>query len=636
MNSQTKAYIGFVALVGAACLFHGLRSWHCADPEKFLSYLLLAALAASVKIRLPGVMGTVSLNFVFVLLGIAEFSLSENIVMGMLCAVVQIFLHAKHRPTMPQLAFNMGNTALGIHAVYSFSQEPLFHSGLMTAAMLFVANSVPLSVVIGLTEQKNPWSVWRESFMWTFPNYLAGAAAVWVVGELNHRLGWQAGAVLVPIIYVVHRSHRTWVERLEEARRSVEQQKAHAAEVAGLHRRTIETLALAVEAKDENTREHLARVETYALEVGKELGLEGDDLQALSAAALLHDIGKLAVPEYIIAKPGKLTPDEFDTMKTHTVVGGEIVERIRFPHGVGAMVRGHHEKWNGTGYPDGLAGEQIPIGARILGAVDCLDALTSDRQYRRALPPEKAIEIMQSESGKSYDPKVVEILVRRYKELDALSRNTERIEKLPVGVRVERGDAPAAGFEKTAETATRDLEALDRAVEGTVARSESERPNAEGALTDFITFASQCGSPDALLAGLKAALPGILPYDAMVIYRRRGHTLFPWSADGDGSGVLGSAHIPGGEGLSGWVAEHGKPIVNGNPDVEAAYLQDPVRFGKLQSALAVPLITEGGIRGVMSLYRRQTNAFTGGNLATLTALGSVVATALEEASRSRT
>jgi len=632
MNLRTKAYIGLIVAAGMLSLNHGWQAWSCADPAKFLSYLLLAVTASGIKIRLPAAFGTISLNFIFMLLGIAEFSLGESLVMGCFCAIVQSYFYAKKRPTRIQVAFNVANIAISIRISYLVHHTPGFDSGLLTAAAFFAVNTVLVAIVIALTESRNPWQVWCAASLWTFPNYLVGAAAVWVVGLLNHRLGWQAGALLLPIIYVVHRSHRSYIDRLEEARRSAEQEAVHAVEMSGLHRRTIETLALAVEAKDQTTRDHLERVETYALEVGKDLGLGKKELEALSAAALLHDIGKLSVPEYIIAKPGKLTPDEFDTMKTHTVVGGEIVDRIRFPNGVGAMVRGHHERWNGTGYPDGLAGEQIPIGARILAAVDCLDALTSDRQYRRAMPLPEAIAIVKAESGRSFDPAVVEILLRRHEELDAMSRISGRIAKLPVGVRVERGDAPATGFEKTAgtaasaETTAKDLETLKQKL----ARKDKCALSEQNALTEFVAFTATCDTPQRLLAALRGALPGIVPYDAMVIYGRRGHFLRPCCSDGDDAGLFGSAEIPAGEGLSGWVAEHGKPIVNGNPDVEPAWLKDPDRFGQLRSALAIPIINESGIRGVLSLYRRENNAFTGANLATLTALSSVVAGALEE------
>ena len=120
---------------------------------------------------------------------------------------------------------------------------------------------------------------------------------------------------------------------------------------------------------------------------------------------MLHDIGKLAVPEHIISKPGKLTPEEFEKMKIHPIVGAEILEQVDFPYPVVPIVRAHHEKWDGSGYPDGLAGEDIPIGARILAAVDCLDALASDRQYRKALPLDEAMAKVVAEAGKSFDPR---------------------------------------------------------------------------------------------------------------------------------------------------------------------------------------------------------------------------------------
>src|SRR5262249_36301102 len=146
------------------------------------------------------------------------------------------------------------------------------------------------------------------------------------------------------------------------------------------------------------------------------------EMEALRAAALLHDIGKLAVPEHIIAKPGRLTREEFEKMKIHPIVGAEILERVKFPYPVVPIVRSHHERWDGTGYPHGLAGEQIPIGARILSAVDCLDALASDRVYRKAIPLEEAMRWVAEQAGKAYDPNVVDVLQKNYQRLEELVR----------------------------------------------------------------------------------------------------------------------------------------------------------------------------------------------------------------------
>ena len=247
----------------------------------------------------------------------------------------------------------------------------------------------------------------------------------------------------------MYRSYRLYLGKLET-------EKRHAEKLSSLHLRTIEALALAIEAKDETTGEHLQRVRVYAMELAKELGLSEDETEALRAASVLHDIGKLAVPEHIISKPGKLTPEEFEKMKIHPIVGAEILEQVDFPYPVVPIVRAHHEKWDGSGYPNGLAGEAIPIGARILAAVDCLDALASDRQYRKALPLDDAMAKVVSEAGTSFDPKVVAILQRRYVELEKLA-NEQPLQappKLSTDIKVERGLAPDAGFAESAEPAS--------------------------------------------------------------------------------------------------------------------------------------------------------------------------------------
>jgi putative nucleotidyltransferase with HDIG domain len=615
MNTRVSiAYIGLIVTSGLAIVAHGFWTWQSDNPGKFLSYLLIALAASGMKIRLPSVEGTMSVNFVFLLFGISQFSLGETLLMGSGAALVQSVFHAKTRPTAVKLAFNFGSLACAIETAWMFQHSLGINSGLITAAAFFVANTVSVTIIIALTEHKSAWTVWRDSYLWSFPNYLVGAAVVWMMGETGKLLGWQAALFLFPVLYFIYRSHRLYVERLEEAKRRADQEAQHALEVAAMHRRTIETLALAVEAKDQTTHDHLERVETYAVAVGKEMGFGENEVEALRAAALLHDIGKLAVPEYIIAKPGKLTQEEFAQMKTHTVVGAEIVERMRFPYEVAPLVRGHHEKWDGSGYPDGLAGERIPIGARILAAVDCLDALSSDRQYRRAMPLSDSMEVIRSEAGKSFDPRVVEILSRRYIELDALVRSAARIEKLPIGVPVSRGEAPAAGFEKiaTCETVANDLSAIDRAVRN----SGSVRQPIE--LTARIAASI---SREAALSSLGASLRELVSCDAIVVYCRFGQKLRPVLSDSREFALLISTEIEVGEGLSGWVAENGKAIVNGNPAVEPGYVQDPSRFSVLHSAVAVPLFARSGIVGVLSLYRRNYDAFTSEDLAMVTLLG---------------
>src|SRR5213079_2230354 len=210
-------------------------------------------------------------------------------------------------------------------------------------------------------------------------SYFLGGALVWMFSQTSGPFGWQIGLLAIPAMYLIDHFYDSCLARLGP-------EGAHAEQMAALHLRTIEALALAIEAKDHTTHDHLRRVQVYALEVAKSLRLPPGEIEALRAASLLHDIGKLAVPEHIISKPGKLTREEFEKMKIHPVVGAEILERVRFPYPVVPIVRAHHEKWDGSGYPFGLKGTDIPIGARILSAVDFLDAMAADRQYRRAVP----------------------------------------------------------------------------------------------------------------------------------------------------------------------------------------------------------------------------------------------------------
>src|SRR5580698_6682484 len=433
------AFIAVMGLGALACFYIALSNWQSTDPVKFLSYLTVALLASSLKIKLPGINGTMSVNFLFILLGVLEMSFAETLVIGFAAVLVQSYWRSSNLKSI-HVVFNLSQLPVGTAAAYVAYQFVTTHGLhrsdplplLLVAITYFAFNTFAMATIIRLTEGKPVLKVWSECYFWSFPYYLVGAAIAGLVSFLNRHIGWQSSLLVLPPVYLMYRSYRLYLSKLEDETR-------HAEQVSNLHLRTIEALALAIEAKDHTTHDHLQRVQVYAIEVGKDLGLDEGQLEALRAAALLHDIGKLAVPEHIISKPGKLTREEFEKMKIHPVVGAEILERVRFPYPVTPIVRSHHEKWNGAGYPDGLKGEDIPIGARILAAVDCLDALASDRQYRRALPLDEAMQKVVSESGISFDPKVVTVLHRRYIELESMAQ-VQQVEKakLSTDLKIER------------------------------------------------------------------------------------------------------------------------------------------------------------------------------------------------------
>jgi putative nucleotidyltransferase with HDIG domain len=245
--------------------------------------------------------------------------------------------------------------------------------------------------------------------MWLSLNYFGGASLASLLVVYTQDIDLTYLGLIVPLLLVMYLTFKTSMARLEDA-------KQHLAQMNTLYLSTIETLAMAIDAKDQVTHGHIRRVQIYASGLAKAMGMKTEaEVQAIEAAALLHDMGKLAIPEHILNKPGKLTPAEFEKMKRHASIGAEILSAIDFPYPVVPIVRHHHESWNGSGYPDGLSGTDIPLGARVLSVVDCYDALTSDRPYRPELPDEEALQILRDRSGSMYDPEVVETFIRIHK-----------------------------------------------------------------------------------------------------------------------------------------------------------------------------------------------------------------------------
>jgi len=626
LTTGAQLFIGLVVIVGTAVLLYGAIHQTSKNIAEFICYMGIAVLASRLKVNLPGITGTMSVNFLFILLGILQLSFSETLILGCVSILVQCLY--PDRPNAIQVTFNICAGAFSTALAYVVYHHPVFNRVVesqplllgIAASTYFAANTGSIATVISLTEGKPIRKILVECYFWSFPYYLVGAGIAGGIGWFNTKFNWETSLLLVPAVYLIYRSYRLYLGKLEDEKRHVE-------EMANLHLRTIEALAVAIEAKDQTTHDHLQRVRVYAIEVAKELGVKDDELEALHAAALLHDIGKLAVPEHIISKPGRLTPEEFEKMKIHPVVGAEILQRVRFPYPVVPIVRAHHEKWDGSGYPFGLKGTEIPIGARILSAVDYLDALASDRQYRRALPLDDVMERLSGEAGKSFDPRVVDILKKRYLQLEKIAASQfgkEGNAQLSTGVKIERGLAPAAGFE---DASVKDLAGREATFLSSIAAARQEAQT-------LFELSQDLGASLSLgetLSVFSLKLRSLVPYDAIAIYVRRNDELVPEYVNGDNFRLFSSLRIPLGQGLSGWVAQNKKPIINGNPSVEPGYLNDPTKFSTLRSALAVPLEGVAGGIGVLALYRSERDAFTSDHLRILLAISSKMALAIENA-----
>jgi putative nucleotidyltransferase with HDIG domain len=279
------------------------------------------------------------------------------------------------------------------------------------AVLYFVGSSGLVAYAVALAKGGSAFKIWRNHFLWVSLNYFGGASVAALLVVYTRRFDWTALAVTVPLLLVLYLTFRSSLARVADA-------TSHLEELNALYLATVHTLAAAIDAKDQVTHGHIRRVQVYSEGLAQAVGIRDErQLKAIRTAAILHDTGKIAIPEAILNKPGPLDSTEFAVMKRHAAMGADIISSIRFPYPVEPIVRYHHENWDGSGYPDGLVGTEIPVGARILSVVDCFDALTSDRPYRPRLPDSEALAIIAKRRGSMYDPLIVDTFFKVFPTL---------------------------------------------------------------------------------------------------------------------------------------------------------------------------------------------------------------------------
>lgn len=622
MSKFAKLYLFAIILLGAGST-STLTNWQSSDPVRFGALLVVAMLASGLKIQLPGVTGTLSMNFLFILVGIVELSAPEVMALGLLSFLCQYLWRKKKPPTAIQLGFNLAVSAISIQCAtltfaYLYNRKNHFEFALCIAAaatVYFVSNTIPIAGIISLTENKRLFQIWRDCYFWAFPYYIAGGAVAFCIRLASAAAGWQSSMLVLPVVYFLYWSYQQYLKRLRAEMELAESRRKQAEEVSALHLRTIEALAMAIEAKDQTSNQHLERVQILAAELGRELGLSPSEMDALRAASLLHDVGKLAVPEHIISKPGRLTEEELAKVRIHPVVGAEILERVRFPYPVVPIVRHHHERWDGKGYPDGLAGEAIPIGARILAVVDCLDALATERQYRPALPPNEVIAELRRQAGKQLDPNIVRLLDKHLESMTAKANRPGQSQQRPLSDVI------------SPDTAGGKPHGHDFMTTIGAARQEAQ------VIFELLQTIGSSLSLDETLQAVRESLSKLIPYDTIVIWKKAGDHVEPVLSAGLDGPLFAKVRIPIGQGLSGWVLETRRSVLNGNPEVEPGYANNPSRLSTLRAALAVPLEGPTGLVGVLSLYHTNSDVYTRDHLRILLAIAAKVGATMENSNR---
>lgn len=492
------------------------------------------------------------------------------------------------------------------------------------ALVQYFLSTIATAAFIAIESGKLRLTLSRESLVWTSVTQVGGAASAalfyaWVQsGGIPYIF---FGGLIIAMVYLLYRFDE---QRVEEVRRAEAEKNRHIQEMAILHMNTIESLAIAIDAKDQTTHGHVRRTQIYATEMGKLLGVDESETQALLAGALLHDIGKLAVPEYILNKPGKLTESEFAKMKIHTTVGGDILKRVGFPYPVEDIVRYHHEKWDGTGYPKGLRGDAIPLVARIISVVDFYDATRCDRPYRKGMKREDSLGLLKKMAGTSFDPRIVDMFVSHVEALDKMIDAQDIQEQVASenlipenGARPDAGLAsdimgsPSddAGFRSITE-AQREVFALHE-----IAQTIGSSLN----MTDTVTLVSN-------------KLRAIVPFDTCIIFivdEKTGKAHATHVA-GEYIDTFARRRMNVGDGITGWVIANGRSMCNATPELDLVGVPEEI-VKEIRGVLVTPLIREDGAFGAITLYSKSIKSYTTEHVRLLESVSQHASSALNNA-----
>jgi putative nucleotidyltransferase with HDIG domain len=622
LSTAMRTYVTVIVLLGLATVTQSVIDI-LSDPKGW-SWILLALLtlvSGSATVRLPSLPATISVSETFVFTSVLLFGPAAGTLTVALDAFVISFWAYKKGDPFYKIVFNVCALPLTIWlAAHLFfiaagteplvdSDSPVVIRNLLLPLLLFTIayfslNSWIITFAIALEKHLAPLKIWRENFVWLSLNYFGGASVAALLVSYTKDLDFTYLAVIVPLLVVLYFTFSMSMGRVEDANK-------HLRQLNSLYMSTIETLAMAIDAKDQITHGHIRRVQTYAVALAKEMGVSDDkQIRAVEAAALLHDMGKLAVPEYILNKPGPLTPAEFEKMKLHASVGADILSAIDFPYPVVPIVRHHHESWDGSGYPDGLAGSAIPIGARILSVVDCFDALTSDRPYRPRLPDREAIRILKERRGKMYDPLVVDAFIQLHPTLVAPAPAAEHPLLAITG---------AATASTIAERSIRleDITASSGEVVALFALAQATSGN--------ITLAEVAHQ---IFGHLRRLVPHT--FGVLFVYLEASDELTAAYASGESSSVLAGMRVQVGQRLSGWVAASRQTIRNSDPVLdlgEAAKTLSP----RPRSCLSTPLAISKNLVGVLTIYSTDQNFFSEEHERLLEAVARQVAPAVNRA-----
>jgi|GEM_PF-875676 len=603
------------------------------SPE-WIFLTITSVFVATVNIRLPKISSVISIGDVFVMLGLLHFGPGPalltywaDITTATLSNAFRFRRNDKSlgRVRVHRFVLNLGCCAL-VLTVMDLSQKVIRSLGwesrlelvaslILMAVTAFSTNQFIVSLGISLSTGQKFREVWEEGLPLSLLNALGSAAAAGLLTSFYTRVGYLVFFLSAPIAAILYQLYSFYIAKYEQAQK-------HITDLNTLYLQTIETMATAVDAKDHYTHGHIRRVQAYSIELARFMGIGGEqELTAIRAGALLHDIGKIAIPEYILNKPSGLTESEYDKMRLHPVVGANMLKNINFPYPVLPLVRWHHERWDGNGYPDGLKGEEIPLSARILALADCYDALTTNRPYRSPMPQREIIEFFERESGKAYDPNVVAVFIKNLPHLELVGRAAWTCQE-----DVWQNESRREGLRPRQPDRAEPTSIYSGALNGDLGIQRSLF-----SILEFTRANIKSLHPIDIFAFIGMRLPDLIVFDTAIFYlaNLRTGTIEAKHVIGDQRDVLMLRNLSLSleQKLSGWAAANNQPLCNlpPFPDFQNhAAAQRPA----FQLCAIAPMNLNGMVHGAISVYRHQHTKFSEEEFRRLELVASQAAVAL--------
>lgn len=402
-TARFKLFYFFYVIFGFALFAYLMRDFPIERFKDILLFIALIIVADTAQISLPRGGASIYASSPIDLAAILLLGAPATVFIEAIATLLSEVFIQRRSPI--RIAFNVPllivTVGLSGFAYQSFGPQwtdldsPRFLLPLLVCGLVYyIVNTFSISAIIGLSDGKNLFRIWKQNYMWNFTHILAFLPVAAIIALVYLKSGMWTIALFVIPLFMARYTFQLYIE-MKEA-----------------HINTVAALTSALDANDPYTHGHSYRVSRYALRLGQAMGLPAKDLEILEYSALLHDIGKIAIKKDILHKVGKLSDEERRSLSTHPAIGADIVENLKFLKEAAVLVRYHHEQPDGRGYPDGLKGDEVPVGSRILLCADAFDAMTSDRPYRKGLPVEKVIEQFEKYKGIQFDLDVASLLIK--------------------------------------------------------------------------------------------------------------------------------------------------------------------------------------------------------------------------------